>query len=189
MNKKNHKNISFVSHPEYEIKNKEINEIDKDEYRLCEAELWPDDSDTSTKIANFRGQMACDVQSIIQGHLCYEDGREYIGQFGLNNEASGIGSMKYPNGVVFSGQWKDGKEVFGVWIYPDGHTLIAKYFDNNEYGFSGNEFYPNGTWSDGLFRQEDNVHVYGELIRPGEDASEVIDIYGFNEVLDGDDSE
>ena len=83
----------------------------------------------------------------------FEDGNKdkdvkYIGEFKdgtfEDRQPNGQGTMTYPNGRKYVGEWKngkkDGQETF---IWSDGHKYVGE-FKNGEYNGQGTF-----TWSDG----------------------------------------
>jgi len=101
----------------------------------------------------------------------------------LNMKKHGIGAMRYPNGEVYIGYWKDDKKhgegsyyhadgsVYqgaytkgkrhgeGQYSNPDGSTYTGSYFDGNMDGFGIYEW-PDGTSYTGTWK-ENKRHGYG----------------------------
>lgn len=76
----------------------------------------------------------------------------------LNNCTNNQGTMTYPSGEQYAGQWKNGKRNgFGTIYYPNGKTKFAGEFKNDEINGIGTEYsligsiIAEGTWVDGKF--------------------------------------
>lgn len=76
----------------------------------------------------------------------------------LNNCTNNQGTMVYPSGEQYSGQWRNGKrDGFGTIYYPNGKAKFAGQFKNDEINGRGTEYsligsvIAEGNWVDGRF--------------------------------------
>ena len=110
----------------------------------------------------------------------FEDGNKdkdakYIGEFkdGFfeDRQPNGQGTITYPNGRKYVGEWKDGlPNGQGTITFPDGRMYVGEYKDGNQNG-QGTETYPSGSkyvgeWKDGVRNGQGTYTQYGSLLYP-----------------------
>jgi len=92
----------------------------------------------------------------------FEDGNKdkdakYIGEFkdGFfeDRQPNGQGTITYPNGRKYVGEWKDGlPNGQGTDTSPDGSMYLGEYKDGKKHG-QGKFTYTDGGWYDGSWKE------------------------------------
>jgi len=83
------------------------------------------------------------VSSLRQVKKTYQDG-EYDGEHNVSEEREGYGVMKYTEGDVYQGEWRDDMQHGkGEIVYSDGDKYIGQFQNGNFHGY-GEYFYKNG---------------------------------------------
>ena len=110
-------------------------------------------------IGEFKDGFFEDRQPNGQGTITYPNGRKYVGEWkdGLPN---GQGTITYPSGSKYVGEWKDGVRngqgtytQYGSLLYPDGRKYVGEYKNGKEW---------NGTYYDNNGKKEYKL-VNGEI--------------------------
>jgi hypothetical protein len=74
----------------------------------------------------------------------YGDQGEFKGELNANNLPHGTGMMKYSDGRVYSGEWKDGRwHGMGRATFSNGDVFEGMYFEDQRHGLGSYQ------WSDG----------------------------------------
>ncbi|ESN98821.1 hypothetical protein HELRODRAFT_106997 [Helobdella robusta] len=102
---------------------------------------------------NFSIQQSGFQQNVSGGYFEFDDGGCYAGDW-VNGQAYGYGKCTGPQGKgEFSGTWKAGFEVSGVYTWPNGNTYAGQWLDGKRGGL-GVEVKENwkykGEWMQGL---------------------------------------
>lgn len=104
------------------------------------------------------------------GTITYDDA-EYTGEL-KDGIPHGQGTMNYPNGNVYSGNWYKGKKQGqGTMTYPNGNKYTGSWKKDIRIG-QGTIYYSNGTKFEGEFKGDNpsyNGTWYdenGEIIKP-----------------------
>jgi hypothetical protein len=80
-------------------------------------------------------------------------GNVYVGNF-VNGKRDGKGVMKYPDGAVYDGEWKDGQQHGeGKYTWSNGHIYVGEFRNGNlngrgVYTYTDGAVY-DGEWKDG----------------------------------------
>ena len=76
-----------------------------------------------------------------------------------------IGSFSYPNGDIYTGEWKQNKQYGqGTYSWATGHKYIGNFKKNNRHGY-GKLIFPNGGEYIGEFK-DGKKHGQGALTIP-----------------------
>jgi hypothetical protein len=87
-----------------------------------------------------------------RGIMRYRNGSVYTGQW-KNGKMHGNGTIRWNDGTMYSGQWKMGKRTgFGTYIWPGGDKYVGQWNDNQICG-TGTYYYQNGRVVSGEWKE------------------------------------
>ena len=94
-------------------------------------------------IGEFKDGTFEDRQPNGQGTITYPNGRKYVGEW-KDGEKHGQGTKTWSNGDKYVGEYKNGKyNGHGTFTWSDGHKYVGEYKDGKKNG-QGTVTYPDG---------------------------------------------
>lgn len=88
-----------------------------------------------------------------RGRIRWDDGSIYMGQW-KDGKMHGRGMMKWSDGATYEGEWNEGRRSgFGIYTWKSGTRYMGQWKDNRKHGY-GIAVYPDGTILKGFFRDD-----------------------------------
>jgi len=113
----------------------------------------------------YTGNVSIDSKPNGHGTMEFPNGAEYFGNW-KDGKFHGDGNMMYSNGYKYIGNWKDGKfHGNGLLEYPDGKKVDSEWYENKKHG-EGVVQWPDGRSYKGYFKNN-KQNGRGEYRIPG----------------------